>query len=207
MAVDPNMAMVCDPTTLYYVYSTTAQVLAAAFAFIGVFLLFRVEAINNAREKISEYLYNLPETKSKDMIQSYHQRNWVAFSNAYINHNINRSDNTNNKPPSEDLKSQRKTRLQEMILSPYLVLAFSKQSKEVIENFKNLSAWLISLIILSLIFLAISGLICHYVWSFWGPLILITYFSACSLWKCKNFIVTSLPVYKTDPDQEKPKAL
>jgi len=41
-----------DATTLYYTFSTIAQTLAAAFAFVGAFVLFRLQGINQEIESI-----------------------------------------------------------------------------------------------------------------------------------------------------------
>ncbi|OHB44532.1 MAG: hypothetical protein A2178_00085 [Planctomycetes bacterium GWC2_49_10] len=214
MAIDPNTTMACDPTTLFYAYSTTAQVLAAAFAFVGVFLLFRVEGINKACEKISDFLYERHKNGGyKIAEQHYFAAEWLKFAEAFIaiykEKKWNEAEqlakeNLCKKKTKKEIDSEVDTELKNWRpISPVQIKELSQTLDEIITKFKKLSYILIALIIISLICLSISGLLCQNCGSFWIPLIIITIGSAGCLYGCINFIVTSLPVYKTNSEQLK----
>lgn len=191
-----------DPTVLYYTYSTIAQTLAAAFAFVGAFILFYLQSVNQTCERISDNIFESLNYGShiKRLFlsggwESYRKnfeeymitdRVKVKISN-YLTKNIrNPTDNE-----KREFREEIKRKLIESYTkgySPVEIVNLWHTRCNLIEKFKFFAVINAITIVVSLILLSLSAILCNYSVLFWFPLVILILLSIYCVTKCVKII-------------------
>lgn len=171
-----------DATTLYYTFSTIAQTLAAAFAFVGAFVLFRLQNIEHQIEAHAEELLNRYYTDSdyvREVAYKYFnakqwkkliggiQKNYIGIMiNSSVNRERKRAQDKELKLTEQEIKKieeeTRKKAEKEFPIDypPYdLIVTCLNEKEQLLESFKWAACYIVFTIILSVVFLPFSKIL------------------------------------------------
>jgi len=198
--VDPNIVTAItkyDPTVLYYTFSTIAQTLAAAFAFVGAFVLFRIQAIDRSCKEIAEELYRRP-FRTPLLRNLINRRQWKEYADefvtVYVKHRIK------NKLPGVSrtemfIKRVANEAIDQLFLqvpSPYEISALAQNKVPLLVDFKFAAKFSAFTISLSLILLPLSSKLCTQKYLYYGSIIVVLLFSIICILACLYVIFSVL---------------
>jgi hypothetical protein len=187
-----------DPTVLYYTYSTIAQTLAAAFAFVGAFVLFYIQSVNQTCERISDNIFETisygPHIKRRFLAGgwgSYRSKFEEFMIKDSLREETNQYQITNKREPTEEEKSNFIRKIKEKLRESYTI-GYSPIEIEnlwnarcaLIKEFKSLAVFIAITLVASLILLPLSATLCNCGVLFHFPLAVIVLLSIYCVIRC-----------------------
>lgn len=167
-----------DVAVFYYTFSTIAQTLAAAFAFVGAFVLFRLQYLSKTLKSFTEFEYTIYNSNIKNLVILEDWDNVIPEYRKMMLINVS---------PENHMK-----RINEIDKEPN-VIKFRytlNAQKDLIAAFKVTAIFLTIIIAVSLLFLPLSP---YYKDSLWFSILMFSevFFSILCLYLCLLLIVGS----------------
>ena len=182
-----------DPTFLYYLYSTIAQTLAAAFAFLGAFVLFKLQGVDRTCENlvasVMDYIGKSYSFHSSEIqILRANSGNWKDFANQLKKLIVDKSGS--NQPSNEkDMEVFNNNFPQHGKL-----LENAETQEEIKNDFKCALYWTIAAIFFSIVFLGVVPALAKNPWAAYIPAILIMLSSFVCLYRYAHIILRAFGV-------------
>ncbi len=185
-----------DPTFLYYLYSTIAQTLAAAFAFLGAFVLFKLQGIDRTCENLAASVMDIVETNlyygRSFKIQLYKAKSgdWKDFANQLEETFEDKRKSGSDKPSDEKIREELNNNFPQY--GKFLENAGTQE--EIKNDFKCALYWTIAAIFFSIVFLGVVPALAKNPWAAYIPAILIMLSSFVCLYRYAHIILRAFGV-------------